>query len=229
MENQAKSVLRYYVLCNRLKNIIRIGFTTWNVKRERIESIAEHIYGVQMLALAMYSEYKYDIDILHVIMMLAVHELEEIKTGDYIHFDDKSGETIGHAEVEIILQGMLKKDEIMALVEEFEKRETKEAQFAYHCDKLEFELQSRIYDEEGCVDLNYQPNNITLNHPDVRRLLDQGKSFSEMMFEFGRGRYNYDEHFTEVSEYAERTRILDLPAYPKDHEPQENDENKKAK
>ena len=213
MEKQAKSVLRYYVLCNRLKNIIRVGFIAWNVKRERVESIAEHIFGVQMLALAMYSEYKYDIDILHVIMMLAVHELEEIKVGDYIHFDDKSGETLGHEEVEEILQGMLKKEEIKSLIEEFEERKTKEAQFAYHCDKLEFELQSRIYDEEGCVDLNDQSNNPTINHPDVKRLLDQGKTFSEMMFEFGRGRYNYDENFTEVSMYAETTKILQVPSY----------------
>ena len=74
-----KKVINYYVLCNKLKNIIRTGWLDWKVKRKRIESVAEHIFGTQMLALAVYSEYKYEIDIKKVILMLALHELEEIK------------------------------------------------------------------------------------------------------------------------------------------------------
>ena len=45
-----QKVLNYYVICNRLKDVIRTGWKDWNVKRERI---AEHIYSVQMLAIAM--------------------------------------------------------------------------------------------------------------------------------------------------------------------------------
>ena len=70
-----KNVINYYVLCNKLKNVIRTGWKDWNVQRERLESVAEHIFGVQMLAIAMKSEYNYDIDILKVIMMIAIHEL----------------------------------------------------------------------------------------------------------------------------------------------------------
>ena len=70
-----QKVLSYYVVCNKLKNVIRTGWKDWKVKRERIESVAEHIYGVQMLAIAMKSEYQYDIDMQKVIFMLAIHEL----------------------------------------------------------------------------------------------------------------------------------------------------------
>ena len=45
-----QKVLNYYVIC---KDVIRTGWKDWNVKRERIESVAEHIYSVQMLAIAM--------------------------------------------------------------------------------------------------------------------------------------------------------------------------------
>lgn len=48
-----QKVLNYYVICNRLKDVIRTGWKDWNVKRERIESVAEYIYSVQMLAIAM--------------------------------------------------------------------------------------------------------------------------------------------------------------------------------
>jgi putative hydrolase of HD superfamily len=70
-----RKVINYYVLCNKLKNLIRTGWKTWHVHRERLESVAEHIFGVQMLAIAMKSEYEYDIDISKVIMMIAIHEL----------------------------------------------------------------------------------------------------------------------------------------------------------
>ena len=72
--NKEKNVINYYVLCNKLKNVIRTGWLDWNVNRERVESIAEHIFGGQMLAIAMKSEYEYDdVDILKVIYMLAIH------------------------------------------------------------------------------------------------------------------------------------------------------------
>lgn len=54
---KAKNVVRYYVLCNKLKDVIRTGWKDWNVKRERVESVAEHVFGTQSLAIAMCSEY----------------------------------------------------------------------------------------------------------------------------------------------------------------------------
>ena len=57
MNNQAESVIKYYVICNRLKDTIRTGWQQWQVKRERVESVAEHIYSTQMLALSMASAF----------------------------------------------------------------------------------------------------------------------------------------------------------------------------
>ena len=84
--SKEQNVINYYVICNKLKNVIRTGWKDWNVNRERLESVAEHIYGVQMLALAMKSEYQYDIDIMKVILMLAIHELGETIIGDLTQF-----------------------------------------------------------------------------------------------------------------------------------------------
>ena len=41
-----ENVLRYYVLCNKLKDVVRTGWLDWHVERERVESVAEHIFGV---------------------------------------------------------------------------------------------------------------------------------------------------------------------------------------
>lgn len=122
-------VIDFYVLTNKLKNVIRTGWKDWHVKSERLESVAEHVYGVQMLALAMCSEYEYEIDLYKVMFMLAIHELEEIIIGDLtykqISRDDKK--TIGHEAVKKILSGLLNGEEIKKLIYEFDEGITPEA------------------------------------------------------------------------------------------------------
>ena len=199
-----ENVINYYVLCNKLKNVIRTGWKDWNVQSDRIESVAEHIFGVQMLALAMYSEYQYDIDIMKVIFMLAVHELGETVIGDLTQFQisKEEKEKIEHEAVHKILSGLLDGNQIEKLFLEFDSHSTKEAMFAYQCDKLECDLQSKLYDEEGCVDLNKQDGNDTMNNSIVKELLDSGCSWSSMWLQFGQKIYPYDENFRAVSNYA---------------------------
>ena len=206
---KAKSVVKYYVLCNKLKDIIRTGWKDWNVKRERLESVAEHIYGVQMLAIAMHSEYQYDIDMSKVILMLAVHELEEIYIGDLTLFQitKEEKDKLGHEAIIKVLDGLLNKEQIINLILEFDERKTKESIFAYQCDKLECDLQSKLYDEESCVDLNDQEGNQTIKNDRVEELLKQEKTWSGMWLTFGQERYNYDENFTKVSNYAKHNNI----------------------
>ena len=202
--NKEQKVVEYYVLCNKLKNVIRTGWIDWKVKRERIESIAEHIFGVQMLALAMKSEYEYDIDIMKVMYMLAIHELGETIIGDLTQFQisKEEKEKIEHEAVHKILSSLLDGDKIEELFLEFDAHETKEAIFAYQCDKLECDIQCKLYDQEGCVDLNHQEGNDTCNNDDVKKLLETGQSWSSMWLEFGRRKYPYDEHFLSVSHYV---------------------------
>ncbi len=204
-----QSVVNYYVLCNKLKNLIRIGWIDWKVKRERIESIAEHIFGVQMLAIAMKSEYEYDIDIMKVIYMLAIHELGETIIGDLTQFQisKQEKEKIEHEAVHNILSSLIDGKEIEKLFLEFEAQETPEAKFAYQCDKLECDIQSKLYDQEGCVDLEQQEGNTTADNDLVRALLENGQSWSDMWLEFGQKRYPYDQNFMAVSNYVKNNKI----------------------
>ena len=207
--SKEENVIRYYVLCNKLKNLIRTGWKDWNVKSNRLESVAEHIYGVQMLTIAMASEYNYDINLSRVIMMLAVHELEEIFIGDLTLFEISSEEKekIGHEAIEKVLSSLANKDEIKSLIIEFDERKTNESRFAYYCDKLECDIQSKIYDEKDCVDLNHQSNNKSFNDPEVQKLLNSGMSWSDMWLTFSQNRYNYDENFMSVSNYVKKHNI----------------------
>lgn len=210
---KVENVLKYYVFCNRLKNLIRKGWLDWKVDAERLESVAEHVYGVQMLAIAMKSEFSYDIDIEKVLKMLAIHETEEIIIGDLTLFDiDREEKSkIGHVAVEKIFSSLIEKDEYKKLIFEFDERETKEAKFAYFCDKLEADLQARIYDLEGKIQTSQiKKNDRYLKSADVQKLIDSGLSWGQMWIKFGQDRYNYDENFLSVSKFAFEKNILDF-------------------
>ena len=207
--SKEENVIKYYVLCNKLKNVIRTGWMDWKVQRDRIESVAEHIFGVQMLAIAMKSEFEYDIDIMKVIYMLAIHELGETVIVDLTQFqiDKTQKEKIEHEAVHKILSSLIDGEQIEKLFLEFDAHETPEAMFAYQCDKLECDIQCKLYDQEKCVDLAHQEGNNTTNDETVKKLLDSGKSWSDMWLEFGQSRYPYDENFLAVSNYVKDNNI----------------------
>lgn len=209
--SKEQNVINYYVICNRLKSVIRTGWKDWNVQRTRIESVAEHIFGVQMLALAMKSEYQYDVDIMKVIFMLAVHELGETIIGDLTQFQisREEKEKLEHEAVHKILGNLLDGKQIEELFLEFDSHNTKEAMFAYQCDKLECDLQCKLYDEEGCVDLNKQYGNTTMKNPLVEKLLKNGATWSNMWLNFGQQIYPYDDNFKAISNYVKNNDISD--------------------
>ena len=158
-----------------------------------------------MLAIGMYYSYDYkDIDLFKVIIMLAIHETEEAVIGDITMFQKKvkNKEKEGHKAVHKIFGKILSAPALEQLILEFDAGETKEAKFAYRCDKLECDLQAKIYGDNDCVDLDNQEKNKSAHDPRVKALLDKGLNFGKMWLQFGQNIYNYDENFLEVSNYA---------------------------
>ena len=152
MENhneECEKVLKFYFLSTKLKNTLRTGWKYWAVEGVRVESIAEHVFGTLMLAVSIYShskEYE-DIDIEKVALILALHETEEILIGDITMFDYDGVKTKKEAGRKAVLELFKdsETDKFLKLIEEFEQGETKEAKFAFMCDKLEADLQAYIY------------------------------------------------------------------------------------
>lgn len=204
-----KRVINYYVMCNKLKNVIRTGWKHWEVKKDRLESVAEHIFWVQMLAIAMKSEYQYDIDIMKVIFMIAIHELWETIIWDLTEFDISREEKkkIEHEAVHNILKDLIDGEEIEKIFLEFDEHKTKEANFAYQCDKLECDLQCKLYDEEWWVDLNKQESHSAIENERVQKLLKENKTWSEMWLQYDKENIPYDENFKAIINYALKHKI----------------------
>lgn len=208
-----ESVLKYYILINKLKNVIRAGWKKWNISRERVESVAEHIYSTQNLAIGMSLSFGRKINLERVVLMLAVHELEEIIIGDIpmvdISHDEKA--KLGHEAVCRILAGLLNSDEIKSLVFEFDAKETEDAKFAYLCDKLDCDIQAKLYDEEGCFDLYSEENKANYEKYRVQEKIDKGaKTFSDVWLMGDEYIYAGDEDFKRVFDYIKNNKVLGL-------------------
>ncbi len=209
--SKEENVIKYYLICNILKDTIRTGWKKWNVKRKRIESVAEHIYGVQQLAIGIYYEYKYDLDLRKVILMLSVHELEETLIGDFTQFDisEEEKKKIGHEAIHKILNQTIKAKEIEDLILEFDERKTKEAVFAYHCDKLEADIQCKLYDQENTVDMQEQLSNPIFGEEKVKREIKnkENKTWSDMWLSYDKSKFTDDTNFEGLWKYIKNNEL----------------------
>lgn len=211
--DKIERVICFYTLATELKDKIRSGWKVWNIERERIESVAEHIYGTCILAIAIDSEFDLQIDLEKTILMLVIHELEEIIIGDITPFDSVTKEEkrrLGKQAVEKVLKPLSKQEKYWNLIEEFESKETKEANFAKMCDKLEADLQCKIYTEEKALDVNHTDNLRLLEDDRIQKLMKQGaKTIADFFIENDKSMYT-EKEFLNIAEYIKEEEILKI-------------------
>ena len=205
MTNSILKVLEFYELCANLKTTIRTGWQQWNVAAPRLESVAEHIYGTCMLAIAIYSEFKYDIDLNRVIFILVIHELEETIIGDITDFQGISKEEKhkqGRAAVEKILCKLTNPKNIASLIKEYQDNKTPEARFAQSIDKLECGLQCKIYDRAGFIN----PHDKAIA-PERREHFEKRNytRLSDSWLEWCVESYGFDENFINIARAARKS------------------------
>ena len=208
-----ENIIHFYILASTLKDKIRRGWKVWHIERERVESVAEHIYGTCMLAIAIDSEYDFNIDLMKVIKMLIIHELEEIEIKDFTPFDKISQEEkrkIGKKAVEDVLKDLTKKEELLELIEEFEDMKTKESIFAKMCDKLESDIQCNLYCEEHCLDVNKDENKSILEDERIQKLIENAsKTISDFYIENHKKTIlHQDKIFEEIADYIKNNTLL---------------------
>ncbi len=135
-----KKQIEFIEEIDKIKHVYR---RTLLMNGTRYENDAEHSWhlGVMAMLLSEYSDAQ-DLDVLHVVKMVLVHDIVEIDAGDTFCYDKKAALDKREREEEAadrifnILPGDQAKD-IRALWEEFERRNTPEAKFANALDRLQ--------------------------------------------------------------------------------------------
>ena len=203
------NILDTYYDLTKLKDKKRQGWLYWNVSADRIESIAEHIFGAQQLAWIIYSEANLDLDIYKVISMLSLHETEEITIGDITPFDKVTPEeklSRGEKAVEKTFDRLSKKNMMIDLVKEFDIHDTKEGKFAFLCDKLECDLQAKKYYEKGYVNID-NASSIVKDNEKTKAYEEQGiTDVGEIFLRNDEGKYA-GTVFEEIANFIREYRV----------------------
>ena len=208
-----KDILKYYLYTNKLKETLRQGWVQIGIKKERLESVAEHVYGCLMLAIAIDSQYDLKLDMYKVLKMLTIHELDEVLMPDFTIRDNITKEErdkLSLKDIKKITDGLLKQDEIISLTNEFNERKTKEAVFCYHIDKIECDLQAKIYDLKGVFD--YENAKVDLDYYGERskEIEEKSKCASDIWIEYDRPKFDDDEIFKELLDDIRNLTIEDI-------------------
>ena len=209
MEEKLRNSMRFYLLATQLKYKIRSGWdkTHWNVSKDRVESIAEHVYGTCILALSIDSEFKTNLDINKVIKMLVLHELGEVIIGDITPFDNITPEEKmkkEHEAMREVIGDLVNQEEFLSLLFEFDEKKTKEAIFAHHCDKLEADIQAKVYQDMGCQhSLDEQEDNVVFKSNKVQQMVKDGAQTAfDIWYEWDKSLYYDDEDFARLLDYV---------------------------
>ena len=217
MEEKLKNSMRFYMLATQLKYKIRSGWdkSHWNVSKDRLESIAEHVYGTCILALSIDSEFKTNLDINKVIKMLVLHELGEVIIGDITPFDNITSEEKmikEHEAMREVVGDLINQKEFLSLLFEFDEKKTKEAIFAHHCDKLEADIQAKIYQDMGCQHpLNEQEDNVVFKSDKVQQMVKDGAQTAfDIWYEWDKSLYYDDEDFARLLDYVRTINTQEL-------------------
>lgn len=209
---KSKNIIKFYMLANSLKNKIRTGWLEVDIKKERKESVAEHIYGCLMLAIVIDSEYNLNLDMFKVLKMLSLHELEEILMGDLtlraeISLNDKIN--IGKKCVHDVVKGLIKASEIEKLLDEFNERKTKESLFCYHIDKIECDFQAKLYDLEGVFESEKAKEDLPFFGDRAKEIERLSNCASDFWIEYDKPKFENDEIFKELINEIQNIKRLD--------------------
>ncbi len=214
-KNKLKNICDFYAITHKLKNVLRTGWVIWKVKAERIESVAEHIYGTQMLAFVINSEFELGLDIEKVCLMLAMHELGETIVGDISVVDVVAGKITKEEKHRIETEAVLKileplkdKERISDIFDEFEESQTSEAKFAHNIDKLESDFQCKFYEEKGCNDFKTPFENKTLEKIRLERIEQGWSTMAKAWIEYDKQNCNYDDLFKTIADYLAENNIF---------------------
>ena len=139
--------------------------------------------------------------------MMVLHEIGETIIGDITPFDGVSETEKNnkeHVAWESLLEGLVKKEEMYNLLIEFDERKTNDAKFAYLCDKLEADIQSKVYEDMGYQrSLDDQGSNKCYKYPRIQEILASGaKTAFDVWYENDKSKFENNIVFKKVLEYV---------------------------
>ena len=133
----------------RLKALYRQGWLQREIPEINTESVADHSFGIAMLALLLCPP---ELDKLKVLEIALLHETGECIIGDLTPWDNVSETDKSKMELDAVLEILSQLpdgERLISLWKEFEYQTSEEGKFVRQLDKLEMGLQAEVYTKLG--------------------------------------------------------------------------------
>ena len=145
----------YFDFCH-LKQLYRQGWLQRGIAPRRCESVAEHCFGVAMLAMFLADRYSPELDIAQVLRLALLHDFGEIDAGDLTPQDGvPRAEKVRREQAAVahVLRRLPDGGRYLALWREYEAGSSPEARFVRQVEKLEMALQASVYEHQKLANL----------------------------------------------------------------------------
>ena len=144
VDDRLEQQVAFLIEADKLKQVLR---RTPIADSSRRENSAEHSWHLIVAAIVLLEHSAGDVNLLHVLEMLAVHDLVEIDAGDTFAYDAQDLVTKDERELAAAerIFGLLPPDQasrVRSLWDEFEAQQTPDARFANALDRLQPLLQN---------------------------------------------------------------------------------------
>lgn len=212
-----QEIFRFYYDNMNLEKTVRTGWDNkhWDIFGKR-ESIADHIYGTIVLAMAMYDGEK-NVNLDEVLQTLLIHEIGEIEIGDKTPFDITKEEKarIEHKAMKHVLGNLTDRETMFESLLDFDAEEKESSKFAHYCDKLEADIQSKIYQDSGRhKPLVEQQNNVVFKSPRVQKMIQEGANTPfDIWYLYDKDIYKDSEEFKSMLEYIKDHNLRKVKLY----------------
>jgi putative hydrolase of HD superfamily len=153
----ALAAISAYFELAQLKRLYRQGWLRRGVPPEQCESVAEHTFGVAMLALWLAPQVDAAIDVDRAVRMALVHDFGEVYAGDIIPADavlPAEKQRLEAESVHTVFARLPGGQAYIDLWQEYEAGQTREARFVRQIDRLEMGLQAAVYRQAGMLNLD---------------------------------------------------------------------------
>jgi putative hydrolase of HD superfamily len=145
----------YFDICH-LKQLYRQGWLLREIPPEYCESVADHTFGVAMLAMLLAKAHFPELDQARLLQLALIHDVGEVHVGDIV-----PGAGIGPNEkyqlekesFSLVFGNIPRREEYQSLWDEYEQGKSPESRFIRQVDKLEMALQASLYEHQLGFDL----------------------------------------------------------------------------
>ncbi|MCQ2530155.1 MAG: HD domain-containing protein [Lachnospiraceae bacterium] len=177
-QERIEQQLSFIAEIDKMKSIYR---QTYIADASRPENDSEHSWHLALMAMLLSEYANEEVDLLHVIQMVLIHDMVEIDAGDTYAYDPEANKTKREREVKAAdrIFNLLPEEQakwMRGLWDEYEASETKEAKFALSLDILHPIMMNDLGEGKAWVDHD-------VNETPVRERINRMRPGSEALFQ----------------------------------------------